>query len=471
LLSLEQHHPNIALRHLHTNASRCALMPDVLGISWINVHWQSLRIAGFELLLYSAFYDNRTRTVPAGGAVRIVSMFGGAPIFPEEALPFCHLWYRGQVQPQVSRVVRAEYIDHQEPSTQRLQTFMLTCGAPDRIFPKTGGVSGVKAEKLPYAVSIVNQPCDKATNLLKVHGKPNHEIPDHITTETPDFNDPSHPTWRVGVCGTAIFYLQYDFSLRLVEWLEFMRAQNVSQVFLYRTDRIHPNVDKVLKFYEETGFVTITDFHYPPSYVDDPLLRRAWTTTLRRHMFALENVYFTDCVLRNMNNFRFIAHIDPDELIIMKRQERQSMPEFVLHLTSITRESEEPVYSYNLRWKFFPAEESTENPDPLPAHFHILRHPRKLIEDKDPKHHNVKTIYDTWSATGVTSHTLRVCADGACLNPFKVNMKHAYMGHFRADCAGICGGATEYVPEVNAARRAVVEGVNAALRRLKLFPD
>ena len=52
-------------------------------------------------------------------------------------------------------------------------------------------------------------------------------------------------------------------------------------------------------------------------------------------MFALENVYFTDCILRNMNEFRFIAHVDPDELVIMKKQERQSLPEFVMRLTKM----------------------------------------------------------------------------------------------------------------------------------------
>lgn len=76
-----------------------------------------------------------------------------------------------------------------------------------------------------------------------------------------------------------------------------------------------------------------------------------------------------------------------------------------------TKTANPPVYSYNLRWMFFPAEEPKE-PDTLPMHFHILRHGRRLVKDTEPKHHNVKTVYDTTSATGVTSHTLRICAHG-----------------------------------------------------------
>lgn len=52
-------------------------------------------------------------------------------------------------------------------------------------------------------------------------------------------------------------------------------------------------------------------------------------------MFALENVYFTDCMLRNMNKFRFIAHVDPDELIVIEDQQSQSLPEFMAYLTNM----------------------------------------------------------------------------------------------------------------------------------------
>lgn len=38
-------------------------------------------------------------------------------------------------------------------------------------------------------------------------------------------------------------------------------------------------------------------------------------------MFAQENVYFTDCVLRHMHQYRFIAHLDPDEVPIMLKHD------------------------------------------------------------------------------------------------------------------------------------------------------
>ena len=53
---------------------------------------------------------------------------------------------------------------------------------------------------------------------------------------------------------------------------------------------------------------------------------------LRKHMFALENVYFTDCILRNKDAYRFIAHVDPDEMLVMENQAEQSLPQFVSYL-------------------------------------------------------------------------------------------------------------------------------------------
>lgn len=38
-------------------------------------------------------------------------------------------------------------------------------------------------------------------------------------------------------------------------------------------------------------------------------------------MFAQENVYFTDCVLRHMHEYRFLAHVDPDEMPILLKHE------------------------------------------------------------------------------------------------------------------------------------------------------
>lgn len=80
----------------------------------------------------------------------------------------------------------------------------------------------------------------------------------------------SSPVWNAAVCGPALSYYHEDVSIQLVEWLELLRALGFARVFLYETD-VHPNIEKVLRYYEAEGFVGVTKFAY---LVNDPILRK-----------------------------------------------------------------------------------------------------------------------------------------------------------------------------------------------------
>lgn len=54
---------------------------------------------------------------------------------------------------------------------------------------------------------------------------------------------------------------------------------------------------------------------------------RPWTMIARMPLFAMENIYFTDCVLRNMHRYRYIAHFDPDEVPVLLQQ--KSLPHLI----------------------------------------------------------------------------------------------------------------------------------------------
>ncbi|XP_069948926.1 uncharacterized protein [Cherax quadricarinatus] len=135
--------------------------------------------------------------------------------------------------------------------------------------------------------------------------------------------------WVPAVCGPALYYYHEDFSKRMVEWLEILRAEGIGKVFLYVTD-VHPNLEKVLKYYEDDGFLHLTGYSYPPPYINEPSLRRLWTLVERSKMFAQENIYFTDCLLRHMHQYRFIAHYDPDEIPFLFKHDNYTL--FLDHL-------------------------------------------------------------------------------------------------------------------------------------------
>ena len=83
-------------------------------------------------------------------------------------------------------------------------------------------------DKVPSAVSLVEHPCDKASNLLKViFDKPEE-------SEKKNF----------GVCQHFMHGLNADMSARLSEWIELLHALGADKIFLYNLG-IHPNVSKV----------------------------------------------------------------------------------------------------------------------------------------------------------------------------------------------------------------------------------
>jgi hypothetical protein len=53
----------------------------------------------------------------------------------------------------------------------------------------------------------------------------------------------------------------------------------------------------------------------------------------RKKIFSLENIYFTDCLLRNMHRYRFLAHFDPDELPVLLQHD--SLPQLVQSMLNV----------------------------------------------------------------------------------------------------------------------------------------
>lgn len=104
--------------------------------------------------------------------------------------------------------------------------------------------------------------------------------------------------WSVAVCGPALYYYHEDFSVRMVEWLEILRAQGFARVFLSVTD-IHPNLERVLRYYEAQGFVGMVRFSYPEPYVNEPSIRR-WDLPLscaRTHVPRIKCVCVCVCAI------------------------------------------------------------------------------------------------------------------------------------------------------------------------------
>ncbi|XP_071549685.1 uncharacterized protein [Panulirus ornatus] len=250
---------------------------------------------------------------------------------------------------------------------------------------------------------------------------------------SPSYDSNSTAVWATAVCGPALYYYNDDFSVRLVEWLELLRAQGFSQVFLLETD-VHPNIQKVLRYYEAHGFLGITKFSYPYPYINEPSLRRLWKLSDRQRMWAMENAYFTECLLRHMHLYRFIAHIDPDEIPMMAKH--TSFPVLLTERINRVARVRHPA-AYKLRW-FFHYDDLPSN-GTLPEYVWALRHTRRTKSPAPPMPGFSKSVYDMDVATGVFSHEVLICQRGGCAGSHtSIPYKLAYLAHYSKKCGKQC---------------------------------
>ncbi|KAK8738024.1 hypothetical protein OTU49_004356 [Cherax quadricarinatus] len=456
---LARRHPNLPVDFLRsvTNGKACHLLPSLFRIEWVNVLWQLTRLSNTDILLYSAFYD------PNPGGKPCVRLLGVTRSTKPPA-GWCHLWFNTQQPPVVTRITNTDYLDYQKKSSDHQMPFLFTCPLPSQV-----------AHLQPAAVSLVHQPCEPATTLLKVGGAKERHTSAYLSGHTPVNPDKTVNGWVPAVCGPALYYYHEDFSKRMVEWLEILRAEGIGKVFLYVTD-VHPNLEKVLKYYEDDGFVHLINYYYPPPYINEPSLRRLWTLVKRKEMFAQENVYFTDCLLRHMHEYRFIAHYDPDEIPFLLQHNNYS--HFLDYLITSSedesrkkiKENKKKPTGYRLQWKFFynDLKPSQSEVTDVPEDFWYLRHTLTKVKDRNINTGFYKTLYDMDTVRGVFSHGPLVCTTGLCsvksLRSVATNV--AFLGHFNKVCGQQCqeANSTKHEPFLQKYRKQVIEAVNKVLR-------
>lgn len=459
---LAKHHPNFPVTITRAiMKERCHLMPAPHNIEWRSKYWQYLNVnPNTSYYLYSAFIDNRVLT-KVRPCVRI--LVNTKTQSPRDL--WCYLWFGASQPPVLAQVTRVEYLCYKKVSSKFYKTFLLTCPLPPEA-PK----------RKPDAVSLVAKPCDSATNLLEVGGAMERDERKAFRAGKRPNNNVNFTSFNVAACGTALYYYTEDFSTRLVEWLEILRAMGFSQVFLHETD-VHPNIKRVLQHYEEEGFIAVTHFSYPDPYINEPSIRKLWHIIERSKRIAMEVVFFADCVLRHMHEYRFIAHLDPDEVpMFFQFDSYLSYMDFIIGKAAKKAASlGRPLpASYEAFWRYHAGDLpiSKEATD-LPEYYYILRHtnvPKKGIYGYYRK---VKSLYDMDTVTGVRSHEVETCASGKCYRKVFVPPSVSYIGHYKTSvsCGKQCKKPGSYVevPVLLQYKDQVEEAVTKVLKKLEII--
>ncbi|XP_053644577.2 uncharacterized protein [Cherax quadricarinatus] len=387
---------------LGSSNNTCASYPSVLDIHYNNIYWQVLQLSNNTLYLYSAFYDNRTSS-KSKPSIRILGMANSLQPTTETN---CQIWYDGQSFPVISkvRVHKRIWRDEWEIEEEILYPYMIECIIPDK-----------HSRLEPQSVSLVEQPCDKPTNNLRI-----------INNQPADGRKKSF-----AVCVKGLEFYNLDNSVRLVEWLELLFLLGADEVFFYDMG-IHPNVSKVLNYYESLGRVDIRKISLPGEQPNVFGLLHLYLKNKVNHKRLHELIPYNDCLNRNMYRYKFVLLMDIDEVIVAKS---------AVDWTSLLEEvSPGAVNQYNNKWTSFCASNvyflDTMQPThsqnhSIPPYLHILQHIYRSANYTKPGWY-VKCFHDTERVLTLHNHYAISCLDKCEVKNLPTEL--AQLQHYRQDC-------------------------------------
>ncbi|XP_068212245.1 uncharacterized protein [Palaemon carinicauda] len=395
-------HPSLAIGFLtqqERRGWRCSNTPGIFSIKHRNSIWQEADIAGHTFLLYGAYYDDRDRRGPL---VRILGMVQST--WPPT--PTCHMWYKNDVMPTATRAINIEYVHWQERLEGHWLPYIVTCRAINN------------RKDVPHVVSLVGDACSPSTNALRIH---------HKTLS---------PKKDIALCHKFFFNPAMDFSKRLVEWIENLRAWGVDHLTVYDVS-VHPNVEKVMHHYQKSGFLSIYPWANPGSQAQLPHLYRLLFDTQRYTLFTDENIPYTDCLLRSIGTHRFVGVWDIDEFIFPVSH--AFLAEMLDAAKATASEQGLQPTSYLARCTYYFDDKAEEPTAELPEYLHMLRHVVRTVKYSPPRSHT-KAFHDTSLALGLHAHFALLNLDGPVDRDHQLYNLYpgdeAHLAHYRHHCQG-----------------------------------
>lgn len=266
----------------------CGGFQSIYDIKFSNNYWQILNHSNGTFHLLNAYYDNRTMS--KNPTVRVIATINRLNLKHNIT---CQMWFEKAVHPVFAPVTEIKYMwlkawGVQTESFQ--QPYLIACDIPTPF-----------KSLAPVVISLVEDKCDKATNLLKVHNK------QPSTGEKEDF----------AVCVKGLSFQYNDQSVILIEWLESLFSMGVSKVFIYVLN-VHANMWKVLHYYASLGKIEVRRHTLSGNNPNIPGFQQDFLTKKLSQKRLEELIPYNDCYYDNMNLYKFIALLDIDELIVPK---------------------------------------------------------------------------------------------------------------------------------------------------------
>jgi len=422
----------------------CAKFPYLYDLHFNN-YWQLHQSENRTIHLYSAFLDVREQN-PLGPTVRILAMADHSS--PETNEAYCQLWFNDSTEPVFAKVESYMKITHHNSFPV---PYLLSCPIPAN-----------HSLRIPETVSLVSQPCDAATNSLKV------------VFDKPEPQEKK----KFAVCVKFHYGPDDDISVRLAEWIELLHALGADKIFLYDLG-VHPNVKKITDYYTEKGVVDTTRFSLPGFQPNLPLLNSMFLDNRKTLKRENELIPINDCFYRNMYRYEYISLQDSDEVIIPTKHDNWAdMMEEALNESMKVMDGKRSSWHFRHVYfldKMFDMQRKQGYFPDIPSNMHMMQHVYRSNK-YNPELFFTKAFHNPERGLAMYNHLPTSCLpDGACVN-YEVNVNLAQMHHYRKTCKpalwDVCHKYTNTTVEDTVIwkwKDRVVSGTQGALRQLGFF--
>ncbi|XP_059469052.1 uncharacterized protein LOC132192879 [Neocloeon triangulifer] len=387
----------------------CALYVNAFNVKFNNQYWQVQNYPNETFYLYGAYFDDRAAlndTADTGPFVRIIGMLNKRNYSRNLS---CQFWFEDEDVPLFGNITEnfnlwPEYWGYEDAE---LHPYIFSCRCPFK-------------DRVPESVSLMINPCDNATNNLKViDNQP-------LLKKKQNFL----------VCVKGLNYRhKADFSIRLVEWLELHKILGADKIVIYEL-QVHPNTSKVLEHYVQSGFVELVKTSLPGFYSNVPDLMSLFLVENLHVQIFQEVIQYNDCLYKYMNMYNFIVLVDMDEVILPLSSDTWYDLIYKKTIPKVNDTDKIPAafVARNLIFADDKAEIKDWYPD-IPKYMHLLQNVQRNVNYTFPPGDGVKSFHDPQIVFALHNHFPRSCIgyDNDWCPVHDFDLKDAHMQHY---CTG-----------------------------------
>ncbi|KAK4877833.1 hypothetical protein RN001_010339 [Aquatica leii] len=396
--------PSIPMKYWINNMNKnlrynktCAKFPSPLDVQYQNLYWQNLRTSQGHYQVFGAYLDTRPGH-NQGPTIRILAMVDQiVPVTPV----YCQIWFEGRSKPVITKA--SEYMlawrkEFRNYATGIYQPYLIPCQIPP------------SSHKLTVAaVSLVEHGCDNATNVLSVF-----------------YNKPVSDKRDVAVCVKGLDFLLEDLSLVLTEWFEMIRLLGADKIYMY-TLQVHPNVSKVLKYYEEAGLIEVRPLTLPAGEPNAPYLQHQFLYNRVSFKRQAELVPYNDCFYKHMYEYKYITLLDVDEIIV------PLIGDTWKDVVNYIEDNLDNQYdSYNFRVAIYMTDMflTHKSFDDIPEYMHMINHINRAPIIERPGMY-IKSFHNTETVLSLHNHYPITCMMRKRCKNHSMDPKVALLHHYK----------------------------------------